>query len=246
MSGSYAELYEDFDGNRSGLSCDFVADLYQRYAADLRSVRKEQLAFRAANPTVTLQLDDLEAEITYLMVREHRPKVMMEIGSLHGWSTTWILRALRDNGDGHLYTHDLIDNARRNVPAELAADRWTFVQGDARVTLANNRHEVDYLFVDAAHTASFARWYISELFPAVSPGAPVSVHDVFHTRRPWPFSEGRVVLSWLAERGIGYFTPSRAAVPDVNRRLFELKRTLNMNEAVHTGRDNPMLFFYMK
>ncbi|WP_254125310.1 class I SAM-dependent methyltransferase [Amycolatopsis sp. CA-230715] len=228
------------------ISFDFVADLYRKYADDLRAVREEQRALRAANTSVKAQLDDLEAEITYLLVRDRRPEVVVEIGALHGWSTTWMLRALRDNGTGHLYTHDIIDNARHNVPEELAEGRWTFVHGDAREKLAGHEHKIDYLFVDAAHTAKFARWYVTELFPTVPAGVPVSVHDIFHGKRPWPFSEGKVVLAWLAQRGIGYFTPSRAAAPDVNRRLFELKDTLDLSGAVHTGRDNPMLYFRMK
>ncbi|WP_245675467.1 class I SAM-dependent methyltransferase [Micromonospora halophytica] len=191
------------------------------------------------------QLDDLEAEITYLLMREERPATVVEIGSLHGWSTTWILRALRDNRAGALVTHDLIDNARHNVPAELAEGRWTFVPGDARETLRGHRHSIDHLFIDAAHTASFARWFVGELFPTVRAGTTVSVHDVFHRRRPWPVSEGRVVLSWLANNGAGYFTPSRLAAARVNRELKELKQRLGLLKPVHDGLDDPMLFFRM-
>ncbi|MER6945966.1 class I SAM-dependent methyltransferase [Nonomuraea sp. NPDC000554] len=222
-----------------------MSELYEKYAGDLRRARSEQRELRAAIPGFVAQLDDIEAEITYLLVREHRPETVLEIGSLHGWSTTWLLRALRDNGTGRLYTHDLVDKARANVPTDLADGRWTFVRGDARKTLANHRHKIDYLFVDAAHTRRFARWYVAELFPTVAPGVPVSVHDVFHSTRPWLFSEGRVVLSWLARRGIGYFTASRAASPALNRRLVELKASLRMDEQVHEGGHNPMLFFKM-
>jgi hypothetical protein len=49
----------------------------------------------------------------------------------------------------------------------------------------------DYLFIDAAHSARFARWYIGNLLPRIPAGIPVSVHDVFHRRRPLPFTEGR-------------------------------------------------------
>ena len=81
---------------------------------------------------VTPQLDDVEAELTYLALRDHRPDTVMELGTFHGWSTTWILSALRDNGRGHLHSFDRIDNVLRTVPAELAADRWTFVHGRRR------------------------------------------------------------------------------------------------------------------
>lgn len=226
------------------IALDHVQDLYRTYEADLRRVRDEQRALRRGNPTLRAQLDDLEAEITYLLVRDSRPEVVVEIGSLHGWSTNWLLRALRDNGAGRLYTHDLVDDARRHVSPELGS-RWTFVPGDARRTLHRHGYAIDYLFVDARHTAGFARWFVGELFPTVRPGVPVSVHDVFHGRRPWPFSEGRVVLSWLARRNTAYFTASRAAAPQANAALAARKDALGLSEPVHDGRDDPMMFFRM-
>ena len=75
------------------------------------------------------------------------------------------------------------DNAVRNVPDELAGDRWTFVRGDVRQNLAALPADTGHLFVDAAHGARFARWYLAELFPRVPSGIPVSVHDV-HAREP--------------------------------------------------------------
>ncbi|MBX7268178.1 class I SAM-dependent methyltransferase [Micromonospora sp. Llam7] len=227
------------------MTLQHVSYLYHKYQEDLRTVRKEQQEFRTSYPKMKTQVDDLEAEITYLLLREERPATVVEIGSLHGWSTTWILRALRDNRAGALVTHDLIDNARHNVPAELAEGRWTFVPGNARKTLRGHRHSIDHLFIDAAHTAPFARWFVGDLFPTVRAGTTVSVHDVFHRRRPWPVSEGRVVLSWLANNGAGYFTPSRLAAAQVNRELKELKQRLGLLKPIHDGRDDPMLFFRM-
>jgi Methyltransferase domain len=107
--------------------------LYRTYAEDLRAAREAQRELLVER-TLKPKLDDIEAELTYLALRETRPAAVVEIGSFHGWSTTWILRALRDNGSGHLYTFDLVDHATRAVPAELAGERWTFVPGDVRET----------------------------------------------------------------------------------------------------------------
>lgn len=225
------------------LDCEYVTGLYRQFVGELITVRTEQRELRLERPTMRAQLDDIEAEITYLLIRAHKPQTVVEIGSLHGWSTNWMLRALRDNGSGHLHTYDLVDNARHNVVDALAEGRWTFHRGDARVRLAGHRHEIDHLYIDAAHTRRFADWYLSSLLPGVAPGVPVSVHDVFHRRRPWPFSEGRAVLNWLAERDIDHFTPARAAAPQIHRELMDLRAGLGLTERVHTGRHNPMLFF---
>ena len=223
----------------------YVRELYRGYAGDLASVGKTQREFvEARRGTLTPQLDDLEAEITYLLLRAARPAVVVEVGTFHGWSTTWILSALRDNGGGQLFSFDVVDNALRNVPLELTEGRWTFVRGDIRRNVDQVPADTGYLFVDAAHSARFARWYLANLFPRVPAGIPVGVHDVFHFRVPLPFHEGRVVLRWLAEHDMAHFTPSRAHARSTFDQLNGLRQELGL-EAVRGPGNNPMIFFRM-
>jgi len=84
---------------------------------------------------------------------------------------------------------------------------------------------------------------LAALVGELAPGTPVSVHDVFHRRRPFPFSEGAAVLGWLRGRGIPYFTASRAAAPTTHRELLARKRRSGLSEPIHHSTDNPMLFF---
>lgn len=214
-------------------------ELYRKYADDLAAVREQQ---RRRLPGIRAQLDDIEAELTYLRLRELQPATVVEIGTFHGWSTTWLLSALRDNatGNGRLLSYDVVDHVLASVPADLAGDRWTFTRGDVRKNQLPA--EIDYLFLDAAHSARFARWYLAELFGRLR-GTPVSVHDVFHGRRPMPFSEGAVLVSWLTEQKIPYFTPSARRAPDAHAELLAVKRELGLDEPVRPGRDNPMVFF---
>ena len=83
------------------IDIDHIIGLYRTYAHDLDRVREQQRKLLAPPTSLKAQLDDLEAEITYLLLREARPETVVEIGTFHGWSTTWILQALRDNGTGH-------------------------------------------------------------------------------------------------------------------------------------------------
>ncbi|WP_405849654.1 class I SAM-dependent methyltransferase [Streptomyces sp. NBC_01518] len=78
-----------------------------------------------------------------------------------------------------MYSYEVVDHVERNVPEQLSTGRWTFTQGDARENVERAPDTADFLFIDAAHSASFARWYIRELFPRMRPGIPVCVHDVF-------------------------------------------------------------------
>ncbi|WP_240496351.1 hypothetical protein [Streptomyces torulosus] len=104
----------------------------------------------------------------------------------------------------------------------------------------------DFLFIDAAHSARFARWYIRERFPGMRPGIPVCVHDVFHGRRPLPFTAGAVVLRWLAERENDWFTASPARASEFHDRLEDVKRNLALGRPLRSGRDNPMIFFTLR
>ncbi|MGW2522381.1 class I SAM-dependent methyltransferase [Streptomyces sp. NPDC001617] len=173
------------------IDIDHIVGLYRTYAHDLDRVREQQRGLLAPTTSLKAQLDDIEAEITYLLLREARLETVVEIGTFHGWSTTWILQALKDNGTGHLYSYDIVDHVARNVPEQLSTGRWTFTQGDARENLEKIPDTADFLFIDAAHSASFARWYIQHLLPRMRPGIPVCVHDVFHGRRPLPFTPER-------------------------------------------------------
>ena len=228
------------------ITADRLAELYTKYAGELRTAREEQRAFRQTRSAeFRAQLDDVEAEITYLLIREYAPRNVVEIGTFHGWSTSWILRALRDNGAGRLWSFDIVDNVERNIPADLSADRWTFTRGDVRQNLGSLPGDVDYLFIDAAHNASFARWFIADLFPLMRPGIPVSVHDVFHNRFAMPFSEGAVLMKWLKEVGAPWFTAAHKRAPRQFAQLDAHRTSLGITEKVHDGTDNPMVYFLL-
>lgn len=217
--------------------------LYRTFADDLRAVIEQQRAFLAANRgRVTPQLDDVEAELTYLALREHRPSTAMELGTFHGWSTSWILSALRDNGAGHLHSFDRIDTVVRTIPPELAAERWTFVHGDIARTVEAVPGDVGYLFVDADHGRRFARWYLSHLFPLVAAGTPVSVHDVFHGRRARLWSEGAEVVRWLDDHRVPWFTAARRHAPANLEALDAVRAELGLT-GVRRTTVNPMIFF---
>ncbi|TNC23992.1 class I SAM-dependent methyltransferase [Amycolatopsis alkalitolerans] len=220
-----------------------IRELYREHAGALRDVRERQRALRQRRPGMKTQLDDLEAEVTYLLLRYFRPAKVVEIGSLHGWSTCWILHALADNCQGRLITMDLVDTAAWTVPGPLAAGRWEFRRGDARTLTTDWVADLDYLFIDADHRARFARWYLGDVFPRLRPGTPVSVHDVFHRARPLPLTEGAEVLRWLESSRTRWFTLARAKAAGAAAELNALRRDLGLTAAVHTGRDNPMIYF---
>lgn len=99
------------------ITVEHISSLYAKYQDDLRVVRDAQRKFlKDRGKSMKAQLDDYEAEMTYLLLRDLRPEIVVEVGTFYGWSTMWILSALRDNGSGHLHSFDIVDNVVRNVP----------------------------------------------------------------------------------------------------------------------------------
>jgi hypothetical protein len=192
------------------------------------------------------QLCDIEAELTYLLIREFKPENIVEIAPCGGWSTTWLLNALKDNGFGNLFSYDLVDLATKTVPSDLSKGRWTFIQGDITKNLNKLPSKIDYLFLDADHTANFARWYIRKLFPKLNLGVPVSIHDVFYREHPPSGFEGGIVVGWLQKKQINYFS----VAPEKDRGLFNkinsVKKKLNLDTPIHCPQENTMLFFLMQ
>jgi predicted O-methyltransferase YrrM len=189
------------------------------------------------------KFDDIEAEITYLLVRNLRPRVVLEVAPYYGWSTTWLLQALRDNASGRLYSYDLVDYSRWTVPPELAGERWQLTPGDIRDSGHRLPPGIDYLFLDAAHTAEFARWYTRELFPRLPAGTLVGVHDIFRGPDLAPMPESPVLLEWIQRRGISCLTAAPGAPGSVYDQAVALKRELGLADPIHDSVKNPMAFF---
>lgn len=256
----------------SNIDLDYISSLFQSYSSDLTRVRETQRRFHyeAGYPhddslnevqkfftvcrrgihylkhgaVLKPQLDDLEAEITYLLLRDTCPQTVVEVSPCGGWSTSWILQALADNGQGNLHSFDIVDFAPKNVPTQLPRNRWQFHLGDVTKNVDKIPEGIDYLFVDSDHSSEFADWYIENLFPKLGPGAMVSVHDVYHTAEPdGYFPEGKTIVDWLAAKQIPFFSASKAGAPASYLSLTKVKEALKMTHPIHRDDRNSMIFF---
>jgi len=118
----------------------------------------------------------------YALVRSRRPERVVETGVCEGWSTAAMLKAMRANATGRLWSVDLptydpagsvnADGRREGavipggmepgfeVPAYLR-DRWTLRLGDARQVLPKLFDEVgpvDLFVHDSEHSHAHQRW----------------------------------------------------------------------------------------
>ncbi|OGK09710.1 hypothetical protein A2767_07670 [Candidatus Roizmanbacteria bacterium RIFCSPHIGHO2_01_FULL_35_10] len=225
-----------------------ILSLYKSHQNDLKHLRSQAKIHLKKNKVNTM-LDDLEAEITYLLLRNYKPKVTVEISPYEGWSTIWLLNALKNNGYGKLYSYDLVDTSQKFVPQKLAQDRWQFFKGDVKKLADKIPGSIDCLFIDSEHTRSFADWYIKNVFPRLKKNALVMIHDIFHyPEEPWQFSEKPTILSWLKSQNINYITATPVTAKGIllYQNLIGLRESLNIRKKITDHNCNPMIFFIYK
>ena len=238
-----------------------IFDLYKRYDTELLDLRKKQRDF--INVVEGHQFDDLESEILYLVTRYYKPKKTIEIGSLGCWSTSWLLNALKLNKNGICDSYD-VKEASCEYLEELSEFR-TFSRGDVKETLdLDTIFDTNFLFIDAEHTTSFHDWCIQNLLDPLHNGinkmwwegegiqkadgiVPVIIHDVFVEKNNGkPQSEAKIIIDWLDNNNINYFSPSHtfSTFDEINK--FRKNLSIGVNGSIHPRSEkNPMILFFL-
>lgn len=96
-----------------------------------------------------------QGKLLMLLARSHQARRILEIGTLGGYSTIWLARALPE--DGQLVTLELspkhADVARANIARAGLADKVEVRVGQAQELLpqlaAEGREPFDFIFIDA-------------------------------------------------------------------------------------------------
>jgi predicted O-methyltransferase YrrM len=113
------------------------------------------LAANAAAGLPAMDVSAAQGKFLNLMVRITRARTVLELGTLGGYSTIWMAKALPT--DGRLVTLEYephhAEVARRNIDAAGLGDKVTIHVGAAADTLpvvaAENDQPFDFIFIDA-------------------------------------------------------------------------------------------------
>ncbi len=97
--------------------------------------------------------------ILYSLIRAAKPKVVVEVGTMYGYAAAWMAQALKQNGDGMLYS---IDDFSEDTPHPSNPDAWddnlrrcgvrefaTLIVGDSRKV--EWPKSVDFAYIDGWH-----------------------------------------------------------------------------------------------
>jgi predicted O-methyltransferase YrrM len=103
----------------------------------------------------SIQVSASQGKLLHLLAQAHGSRRILEVGTLGGYSTLWLARALPS--DGHLVTLELeprhAEVARRNFTRAGVAERIELHVGPALATLTRLRTEhvapFDFVFIDA-------------------------------------------------------------------------------------------------
>ncbi len=148
---------------------DYIVDLFAPEDELLKSMPND--AESVGIPLIHISPE--QGKFLQLLLHSNQTKNAIEIGSLFGYSTIWIARALPPGGK--LYTLELnpkhAEATRRNVERAGLSDRVVVIEGDARQTLPSIAQHApfDYAFVDAEKGQYID--YFDQLMEMLRPGA---------------------------------------------------------------------------
>lgn len=154
--------------------------LYTKYGEELALLHSKMKRF--CEIVRSCKFCDREAEMLYIQVREWKPLRVFEMAPNRGYSTHFILSALKANGQGHLDSFDIHGAANRTVSDPELRAYWSFHKQDVMEYILAHpgmMTKYDFIFIDALHTLQFSRWYTKSLLShQVRCETPVIIHDI--------------------------------------------------------------------
>ena len=201
-----------------------VLQCIERYAAALESIGSEPPPAPRWNQDWFPRLD---AAAAYAMVRDTRPRRIVEVGSGH--STRFLARAV---ADGRLDTRiTAVDPEPR---ASLAGLNVRWLKDKVQFTdpgLFESLEESDILFIDSSHQlrpGTDVEFLMVEVLPSLRAGVRVHFHDIFlpddyPAQWAWRrYNEQPAVEKLLAEGYVAEFSSHQAASQELTGVLARL------------------------
>lgn len=157
-------------------------------AAIERTVRNAQEALPKDAPFRRSHNGDfLLAWLCYLVTRAVCPSIVIETGVCYGVTSSFVLQALKVNGQGYLHSIDLPPLGEdadkfvgRFIPSELR-ERWVLHRGTSVSCLSPLLQKVGQpgVFIhDSLHTYSNMRYEFDTVWPSLKPGSVVISDDI--------------------------------------------------------------------
>ena len=142
---------------------NLIMSLYEKHKNDVFLIKRNMKAlistydnYKHFNRIWSPQYDDIEAEITSLLILEHQPRHIVEFSPCEGWSSKIIQETLqRLPYSSQINSYDIVSRVKDKV---TSTDKVTykFHLGDVRKKYSTwDLSSIDYLFIDSDHSKAF-------------------------------------------------------------------------------------------
>lgn len=185
------------------------------------------------------RVDNESSAILYSLIRETKPKSVLEIGTWNGGTTTLILSALQKNGGKFTFVaSELLDDKRQITKdnAERVCGLSPVLIGDITRNLDKVPKTLDFLFVDTSHDLDTTKWIIENIWPRVVRGGIFAMHD-------WPVREVNGEIRSKEMDGIGNCWPETNYLIDL---IKEGKFPFEPIYWTYRGQGSPEAGFWIK
>ena len=190
-------------------------DLVDAYFEDVLGLADESLAAAlaatAAAGMPAIAVSPAQGKLLHLLVRATGATRVLEIGTLGGYSTIWLARALP--AGGRLITLEAVEKhaavARSNIARAGLSDRVEIRVGKALDTLPSLQGPFDFVFIDADKQNNVA--YFDWGLKLSRPGSLIVIDNVVR--------DGKVIdarSSDVAVQGVRKLNERMAAEPQVS------------------------------
>lgn len=215
--------------------------LYGKYSKELIELKKSKLDNK--KNFTQIAFDDIESELLYMYIREIKPANIVEFAPFYGWSTFHIISALNKNQYGLCTSYDILNYAPNSLHnCNIDTSRWRFILNDVTHFYDKwNYDEIDFMFIDCDHSASFAKQYCKKVLPhMIQQSKTIFIHDIFHD---WKCGEQDVVKTFIQENDISFISPSKQFALQRNE-IDSLRYSIygnDVNSLVHHADMNPVV-----
>lgn len=122
-----------------------------------------------------------EKMLLYWMIRDMKPKIVLETGTHRGLTSLVMAHALYDNGEGHLHTADPFDWGAPGNFSKIPelSEYITYYKEPGRDTV-NRLEKIDFVFIDGYHEFDDVVPEIKNLLPGLNTRAVVVFHDCWY------------------------------------------------------------------
>ncbi len=159
---------------------------HRTYGQELAELPLEQVATPFEYYVYNKRFESVDGEILYCMVRDFKPKRMIEFGA--GFSTLAAAKAIRRNmeeNDGYRCEFVSVDPEPDAVIRFAVPGLTKLVKGIAQewpLAAFDALESGDILFIDSSHVlkiGSDVHYLFLQVLPRLKPGVVVHVHDIF-------------------------------------------------------------------